>query len=309
MELRHLRYFLTVAQELHFTRAAEKLGIGQPPLSQQIKQLEHELGVTLFHRETRSVSLTEAGRAFMPHAQAVLREADQAVLAARRAARGEQGQIRIGFTSASSFNPSVPAIISGFRERYPEVEISLVEQATEALVNALEAGQIDIAFVRPTQGQREGLVTRALPAERLWLALPKRHPLSGRSALRLIELANDMFVLYPRLNGSLLYDSIIAACRNAGFSPRIAQEAPQMTSTVNLVAAGVGIAIVPESMRQLHPEGVVYVEIEDDTPPALLWVAHTRSSRVPPMTLNFMRHVDDYLARIEAGVAAHRDRA
>lgn len=299
MELRHLRYFLAIAEELHFTRAADRLGIGQPPLSQQIKQLEEELGTQLFLRETRSVSLTESGRAFLPHAQASIREAEQAIMAAKRAMRGEQGQIRIGFTSAASFNPNVPAIISSFREAYPDVELHLIEQATDNLLGALHSETIDIAFLRPTRGQREDLLTIPLPDEDLWLALPVRHPLSKRKRIHLIDLAGDSFILYPRINGSLLYDSIIAACRNAGFSPKVVQEAPQMTSTVNLVAAGVGVAIVPESMRQLHPKGVVYIQIADRTPPALLWVGHLDTGNPPIIVENFMKHAQAFTEQIE----------
>jgi len=299
MELRHLRYVLAVAEELHFTRAAERLCIGQPPLSQQIKQVEEEVGTKLFLRETRSVKLTEAGRAFLPHARAALRATEQAIQAARQAARGELGRVRIGFTSSASFNRHVPGIISHFRDAYPEVELDLMEQATTLLLNALQEDMIDIAFMRPTLGQREKLVSFGLPPEPLWLALPTRHPLSKRKSLPLIDLSHEAFVLYPRQNGSLLYDSIIAACRNAGFSPRIVQEAPQMASTVNLVAAGVGVAIVPESMRQIHPEGVAYVRIKDPTSTAMLWVSHRHIEAVPPIVHNFMLEVERYLAHPE----------
>lgn len=294
MELRHLRYVIAVAEELHFTRAAERLGIGQPPLSQQIKQLEDALGTQLFLRATRAVALTEAGRAFLPHAYAALNSAEQAMLAASRAARGEIGQLRIGFTSAASFNSYVPAIISRFRDAHPDVELKLMEQATNYLLEALHTDKLDIAFLRPALGQSDDLVTYALPEEPLWIALPSRHPLSNRVRLDLGELANESFVLYPRANGSLLYDTIIAACRSVGFSPRIVQEAPQMTSTVNLVAAGVGVALVPESMRQLHSEGVAYVQITPPTPRALLWVVHRNGDHVPTIVRNFMLHTAQF---------------
>lgn len=300
MELRHLKYVLAVAEELHFTRAAERLGMGQPPLSQQIKQLEEELGTPLFVRATRAVSLTEAGKAFIPHAQAALRATAQAAIAAKRAARGELGVVRIGFTSSASFNPHIPALIRRFRDIYPDVELSLMEQATNLLLSALHADEIDIAFLRPTLAQRENLATFQLPNEPLWLALPSHHPLSQRDSLKLIEMSGDPFILYPRTNGSLLYDSVIAACRNAGFSPRVVQEAPQMASTVNLVAAGVGITIVPESMRQLHPEGVSYIRIADRIPSALLWIAHRQTEATPAVVKNFMAQVQTFFAEKEA---------
>jgi len=288
MELRHLRYALAIAEERHFTRAAQRLGIGQPPLSQQIKLLEQELGVQLFHRLTRGVELTEAGEAFMPHAQGAIAAAEQAATAAKRAARGEIGGLSIGFTSSASFNPMVPRIIGRFRERHPDLSIKLVEQTTSRLLEALTDNSVDIAFLRPALGDTDGLVTRRLPDEKLWIALPARHRLAGRSQIDLVDLAGDPFILYPRSNGRLLYDSIIAACRNAGFSPRIAQEAPQMASTVNLVAAGVGVALVPESMRQLHAEGVLYARINGDGPKAQLVVAHRRDGPLSPAVRNFM---------------------
>ncbi|OWK33582.1 LysR family transcriptional regulator [Sphingomonas dokdonensis] len=288
MELRHLRYALAIAEERHFTRAAARLGIGQPPLSQQIKQLEQELGVQLFHRLTRGVELTDAGKAFMPLAQAAVTAAEQAAQAAKRAARGEIGALTIGFTSSASFNPLVPRIIGRFRERHPDLTIRLVEQTTVRLLEAMADGGLDVAFLRPALGETDGLVTRRLPDEDLWVALPARHRLAGRTSVALVDLAGDPFILYPRANGRLLYDSIIAACRNAGFSPRIAQEAPQMASTVNLVAAGVGVALVPESMRQLHAQGVTYARISGDGPKAQLVVAHRRDGPLPPAVRNFM---------------------
>jgi DNA-binding transcriptional LysR family regulator len=288
MELRHLRYALAIADHLHFTKAAKALGIGQPPLSQQIKALEDELGVRLFHRLTRGVELTEAGRAFMPLAQSAVQAAEQARTAAQRAARGELGGLSIGFTSSASFNSIVPGIIGRFREGFPSLAISLVEQTTARLLESLADGTLDIAFLRPVLGETDGLATRRLPDEDLWVALPARHRLAGTGPLDLLDLAGEPFILYPRANGRLLYDTIIAACRNAGFSPRIAQEAPQMASTVNLVAAGVGVALVPESMCQLHAQGVEYARIAGNGPKAQLVVAHKRDGPMPPAVRNFM---------------------
>jgi DNA-binding transcriptional LysR family regulator len=288
MELRHLRYALAIAEHLHFTKAAKALGIGQPPLSQQIKILEEELGVRLFHRLTRGVELTEAGKAFMPLAQTSVQAAEQAAAAAQRAARGEIGGLSVGFTSSASFNPVVPGIIGRVREAFPNLEMSLVEQTTATLLAGLAEGTLDVAFLRPALGETDGLATRRLPDEDLWIALPARHRLAGRDALDLLDLAGEPFILYPRSNGRLLYDTIIAACRNAGFSPRIAQEAPQMASTVNLVAAGVGVALVPESMCRLHAQGVEYVRIAGDGPKAQLVVAHRRDGPMPPAVRNFM---------------------
>lgn len=261
MEFRHFRYVLAVAEELHFTRAAKRLGIAQPALSQQIRQLEEELRTQLFHRLTRGVELTEAGRALLPYAKAALAAADEGAAAVRRAAKGELGQLRIGFTGSASFNPIVTGTMGRFRDAYPGVELDLQEQVTSTLLRFLREGRIQLAFVRATEDETEGLHRTALPDEPLWAALPAKHRLAGAERIRLEDLAKDPFIVYPRANGRLLYDAIVAACGRAGFSPRIVQEAPQMASTVNLVAAGVGVALVPASMRLIRAPSVSYVEL------------------------------------------------
>jgi DNA-binding transcriptional LysR family regulator len=295
MELRHLRYFLAVADQRHFTRAARKLGMAQPPLSQQIRQLEGEVGAALFARGARGVTLTPAGEAFLPHAEAAVREAGRASVAAKRVTRGDIGTVRIGFTSAASLNPLVPATISGFRRAYPDVELRLVVLATAPLLTELLQDRIDAGFLRPTPTERESLQAIPLPDERLWIALPAGHPLAERKHLRLLELRNDPFILYPRVNGSLLYDAIISACQNAGFSPRVRQEAPQMASIVSLVAAGVGVTLVPESVCQLRPEGVRYVRILGPAPAARLWLVAQRNERSAGAVENFLRHAERFL--------------
>jgi len=262
MEIRHLRYFVTTAEELHFTRAAKRLGIAQPPLSQQIQQLEREVGTQLFHRLTRGVELTEAGRAFWQDAKAILDQIDRAKAAAQAVARGERGSVRIGFTSSASFNPFVPAVISAYRQKHPGVELLLGEHTTTVLLEQLREGRLDFAFLRPAMGEAGAMRTRLLFEEEMCVALPARHRLVDAPELPLVALAGESFIMYPRGNGRALYDTIIAGCRNAGFSPQIGQEAPQLASTVNLVAAGIGIAIVPASMRQLQTQGVTYRPIE-----------------------------------------------
>jgi DNA-binding transcriptional LysR family regulator len=262
MEIRHLRYFVTTAEELHFTRAAKRLGIAQPPLSQQIQQLEREVGTQLFHRLSRGVELTEAGKSFWQDARAILDQIDRARAAAQAVARGERGSIRIGFTSSASFNPFVPAVISEYRQKHRNVELSLGENTTSVLLEQLREGRLDFAFLRPAMGETGAMRTRLLFEEDMCVALPAPHPLVASPKIRLVALANEPFIMYPRANGRALYDTIIAGCRNAGFSPNIGQEAPQMASTVNLVAAGIGVAIVPASMRQLQSQGVTYRQID-----------------------------------------------
>jgi len=259
MELRHLRYFVAVAEEGHITRAAERLGIQQPPLSQQIKALERELDAQLFHRKPRGVELTPAGRALLDEARAILARVEEAVAATRRAARGEAGRIGIGFTSSASFHPFVPRAIRVFREQHPLVDLALEESGTVELVEALRGQAIDVAFVRSPVSESADLTIRPLLEEPMVAALPSGHRLSAAAdALPLAALAGEIFILYRRPVGPGLHDAIIAACDRAGFSPLIGQEAPRMLSTLSLVAAGLGVTVVPASMSRLEMEGVAY---------------------------------------------------
>jgi DNA-binding transcriptional LysR family regulator len=267
MELRHLRYFVAVAEEGHVTRAAERLGIQQPPLSQQIQGLERELDVQLFRRKPRGVELTPAGRALYDEAQAILARAEEAVAATKRAAQGEAGRVGIGFTSSASFHPFVPRVIRTFREAHPLVTLALEESGTTELVAALRAEAIDAAFVRSPVGESKDLFVRPLFDEPMVAALPSGHALSGASDdLPLAALAGETFILYRRPVGPGLHDAIIAACDRAGFSPKIGQEAPRMLSTLSLVAAGLGVTVVPASMSRLEAEGVVYRPIDKSAP-------------------------------------------
>jgi DNA-binding transcriptional LysR family regulator len=259
MELRHLRYFVAVAEEGHVTRAAERLGIQQPPLSQQIHALERELDVQLLRRKPRGVELTPAGRALFDEARAILARADEAIAATKRAAQGEAGRVGVGFTSSASFHPFVPRAIRAFREAHLLVALALEESGTTELVAALRSNQIDAAFVRSPFGDSPDLTVRPLLEEPMVAALPSGHALSTASqALPLAALAGETFILYRRPVGPGLHDAIIAACDRAGFSPRIGQEAPRMLSTLSLVAAGLGVTVVPASMSRLEAEGVAY---------------------------------------------------
>jgi DNA-binding transcriptional LysR family regulator len=272
MELRHLRYFVAVAEEGHITRAAERLGIQQPPLSQQIRALEAELNVQLFRRKPRGVELTQAGEALFAEAQAILRQIEHAVTATRRTARGEAGRIGLGFTSSASFHPFVPQAIRDYRETHPLVALSLEESGTGELVEALLAERLDAAFVRSpistsASGPAEGIAVHSVLEEAMVAALPAGHALAAGPAARklaLAALAAETFILYRRPLGPGLYDAIIAACQRAGYSPNIGQEAPRMLATLSLVAAGLGVTLVPQSMRRLRVHGVVYQPLDGD---------------------------------------------
>lgn len=281
MELRHFRYFVAVAEERHMTRAAARLGIQQPPLSQQIRALEAELQVQLLRRKPRGIELTQAGEAFFAEARQVLQQAERAVTAARRTARGEIGRMALGFTSSASFHPFVPRLIRDFRAAYPLVALSLEESGTGELVAALAAERLDAAFVRSPIGDAAGIAVASLLEENMAAALPAGHRLAapGQVApLALAALAPETFILYRRPVGPGLYDAIIAACQRAGFSPQIGQQAPRMLATLSLVAAGLGVTLVPQSMQLMRLDGVVYRPLDAaSTPVAPLNLAYRRS--------------------------------
>ncbi len=258
MELRHLRYFVAVAREGHVTRAAARLGIAQPPLSQQIRALEAEVGATLLLRHPRGVALTDAGRAFLVDAEAVLAGAAQAAARARRTARGEVGRIAVGFTTSAPFHPLVARAIRTFRADRPDVSFVLEETGSAELLAGLRAERLDVAFVRSGLAESAGLAVHPLLQEDMVAALPSRHRLARQPRLTLKDLVPETFILYRRPDGRGLYDVIVAACAAAGFAPQVGQEAPRIVSTLNLVAAGLGITLVPASLSRLPLDGVSY---------------------------------------------------
>ena len=254
MDLRHLRYFIAVAEELHFRRAAERLNISQPPLSQQIKLLELELGTTLFERTNRRVTLTQAGRLFLPEARAVMRHAERAGEVARKAHRGELGELRIGFFPSAPLVPEVSRAIRAFRETYPGVQLVLNEvESSEQPVALLEERE-DIALVRSMASPvvPVGLMSRVLVNEPLVVALRHDHPLNRiKGSLPIQALAEEQFVFYGDRMGTTLPRLVVELCNKAGFEPRIAQLANANTTMIGLVAAGLGIAIVPNALGRL----------------------------------------------------------
>ncbi|WP_319486753.1 LysR family transcriptional regulator [uncultured Cohaesibacter sp.] len=263
MELRHIRYFLAVAEEGNFTRAAEKLGIAQPPLSQQIRDLEREIGVQLFHRVPHGAELTSAGQAFMERVIVLPGVAREAAEAARRAARGETGTLNLGFTGASLLNPTVSRLIRTFRRDHPDVSFKLEEGNSVELRDDLLNGTLDIAILRPNHDDPKTIVTYPLSSETLIAAIPtSRDPEPGSDEIDLLELRDEPLVLTPRHIGLSLHDSAIAACRRAGFEPILGQPAPQITSIMSMVSAEQGISLVPECMRQLALDNVSYKHLK-----------------------------------------------
>jgi DNA-binding transcriptional LysR family regulator len=276
MELRHIRYFLAVAEERNFTRAAARVGIGQPPLSQQIKDLESEVGAALFHRIPQGAELTDAGRAFLEHVRLIPAQSERAVRVARRAARGEIGSLRVGFTGSAPFNPIVTGAIRAFKRAYPDVDLSLEESNSPRLIASLREHLLDAVFLRSENFGSDDLQLHPLSDEPMLVALPASHPAAASSRINLFQLRDEPLILTARGVGQTLFDTVIATCRQAGFEPVLGQSAPQVGSVVNLVAAELGYSLVPSSLRQAQVTGVVYREVEGLAPVAKLALASRR---------------------------------
>lgn len=285
MELRQLRYFVAVAEELHFRRAAQRLHIAQPPLSQQIQKLERELGVELFRRTNRRVELTDAGRVFLEEARRTLTNAGHAVDAVRSAARGEVGWLRLGFVGSVSYD-LLPRLLSEFRERYPGVQMELRQLTTEEQMEALEKGDIELGIARELE-PANGLTIVPLLRERLFAALPAGHSLASREEVGLTELAEDSFITVPRREVPRLYDNFVYLCRAAGFDPKITQEALQYPTILGLVSAGLGVAIVPAVVQTFRKTGVAYLPLTDEAAVSNISFAY-RSGRDSPVLSAFL---------------------
>ncbi|AKM29239.1 LysR family transcriptional regulator [Pandoraea faecigallinarum] len=277
MELRHLQYFIAVAQERHFTRAAARAGIQQPPLSLQIRQLEAELGGPLFVRLPRDVVLTELGEAFLPEARQILERVARTKRRMQQISRGEAGHIRIGFAGATYFEPRIPAWIRDYRAGYPDVQLHPQQSNTASLLTALAEDAVDAAFIRTPFEVPEGIVSLLVADEPMVLVLPLGHPMCVRERVPLAALAQDEFILLPREISPALYDRTIAACEAAGFRPKLGQEAPQITSIVPMVAAGFGVSLVPVSVSQIRTPGMGFWPIDapaDEMPLAPISLAY-----------------------------------
>ncbi len=287
MELRSLRYFVAVAEERNFTRAAARLGMQQPPLSRQIQQLEEEAGTRLFRRLTRGVELTGAGKLLLQEAREILRQVDHAMTSVRRRARGETGEIKAGTTAGTYFHPLIGAIVREYRKRYPEVVLSPEESNTPLLIARLHAGDIDLAVIRPPISDQRGLALELLLEEDMLVVLPAGHPLLGLPSVPLAALAKETFIMTPRALGPGFHDSITEACRRAGFSPIRGQETPHLVASVLMVGAGYGVAIVPHSINRLHIDGTGYVPLEGTGLRAPISLAYRRDD-CSPAVRNFV---------------------
>jgi len=259
IELRHLRYFLAVSETLHFSKAAQTLGIAQPPLSQQIKQLEQLLGHRLFDRTTRGVKLTLAGQLLAERARSTIEKVQDDLAQVRRLGRGEEGTLTVGFAGSVMFT-DLPAAIESYRRRYPKVELRLREFSTSGQISALLTGTLDLAFLRdgdPT----EGIEISTLFEERYVAVLPEAHALARKPSLRVGDLRKEPFILFARRMGPLAFDRAIACCERNGFRPNIVQDAPQWPTLVRLVAAGLGVSLAPACVATVAIPGAIYREV------------------------------------------------
>jgi DNA-binding transcriptional LysR family regulator len=281
-ELRHLRYFVTLAEELHFRRAAERLNIAQPALSQQIQVLERLLGFQLFVTSTRVVTLTPEGRLFLEEARQVLERATQASLLVTQIAQGNIGSLNLGLSPLTLYT-TLPSLLHHFRSQHSSVNLTIHELCTEDQVEALRQGKLGAGILHPPVD--DFLETECIFSEPYTLALPAAHPLSNRNALVLEDMRDADFIFFPREHGPRLYDSFMACCHAAGFSPKVVQHATSAHTTLGLVATGLGVGMVPRSFQRLNHPGIVYRSLQELTFELVTALAWHRDYLPPTVSL------------------------
>ena len=276
MELRHFRYFLALAEELHFGRAAARLHISQPPLSQQIQDLERELGAQLFYRTKHKVELSEAGTSLVEEARRVLTQVDWATRVVSRVSRGETGRLTIGTVTAEK--PIVVRSLRTFAKSYPDVHIELRSLSSPAQLQLVQEGRLDVGFVILPLAATE-LVLETVAHEPLVAALPRQHPLSAQTRVPIRSLAGEPSVLFPRVLSPGYYDQLIVSCRNAGFSLNVVHEVDSIYTALALVAAGVGISLVPASLQDGRSKDIVFRELQGRVPRVECGMLYNEASR------------------------------
>jgi DNA-binding transcriptional LysR family regulator len=302
MELRHLRYFVAVAEERHFGRAATRLHMAQPPLSQQIRRLEAELGVALLSRSTRRVDLTPAGRRFLERARSILASADSAASEAVRVAAGEVGRVAVGFVGTATY-AVLPALASAVRTAAPGLDLDLRgEQLSPALISGLRDRALDVAIIRPPVGDPD-LQVRVLRRERLVAVLPETHPLASADRVDLAALEGERFLCYPSHHRSVMYDLVLDACHRAGFRPRHLQEIAETSTLVVTVAAGMGVALVPDAVRALKIAGAAYRPLVQDEEVEL--AVATRADERSPHVARLLEVLPSVLGARADGTGGH----
>lgn len=274
LDLRRMRYFVAVAEELHFRRAAERLRISQPPLSQSIQALERELDVALFERSRQRVFLTAPGRLLLDHARRILAEVETTRLALRDAGSGRGGELRIGFTASSGLMPFLHGAMHRFRQEAPGVRLTLQEAPSREQLEALRKRALDVAILRQPQGQRNaGIACDKLCEDALVVAVHEDNPIAALPAIRMKQLRNENFVSYPRASGISLFQEVDGLARAASFFPNVVQEARDSSTIIGLIASGLGVAIVPASLRCIRLRGVCFVDLLDAGARSALYVA------------------------------------
>lgn len=293
MELRHLRYFVTVAETLNFTRAAERLHIGQPPLSMQIRDLEAEIGAALFERSRRKVELTEAGKRFLPRARHILEQAALAADEACRVARGEVGELRVGITSSLPYTAILPDVLSAFRRRHPGLRLQVTEMFSADQFLALQQDRLDVGLVRHDVAEAPpGIVIREIGRDGLRLVVNVAHPLAAQDSVAFRDLRGEEFISFPADAGTGLPGILQRLSRAAGFEPRIVQIAREATTQIGLVAAGLGVALLPGPLECVQIPRVRYLPVEDEGADFPLAVACTERKGNPAVG-RFLDVLDD----------------
>lgn len=302
MELRKLRYFIVLAEELHFGHAAQRLHITQPPLSMAILALEEELGVRLFDRSRRKVALSHAGQTFLEHARALLARADDAREMTRAADRGEVGRLTIGFMSATLYT-ILPLVVREFAAGHPQVKLQLRELTIPVQLASLQRLEIDVGFLRPPVSAAE-LDSETLLREPLVVALPHGHPLTKLRRVPARRLAGESFVMFQRAPGLVLHDLVLGFCQRCGFRPQVAQDAAQSHAVAGLVSAGIGVALVPASTQCVQLRGLEYRPLLETSPPvstALAW----RRDDPSPVLAAFRRTAHEVSRKLKRRWEAH----
>lgn len=287
IELRHLRYFIAVAEELHFGRAAARLNISQPPLSQQIQLLEEQIGARLLARTNRSVNLTAAGNQFLSDARQIVNQVD---LAAKRAARlhlGETGELRIGMTASAPFIKPISDALSLYRQHYPDVHVQTVESHTRQLIVPLSEGSLDLGLMRNTP-LPDTLAWRVALSEPLLAMVPHDHPLASRSQISLRDLANEPFVFFDPLAGTGLYDDILGLLQRYGVTPYVTQEVGEAMTILGLVAAGLGVSVLPASYRRLRLDEICWLPLLEADAISQMWVVWAKHRELSAATQHFL---------------------
>jgi DNA-binding transcriptional LysR family regulator len=279
MDLRHLRYFVAVAEELHFTRAAKRLHIAQPPLSRQIRELEQELGATLLNRTRHHIELSDAGRVFLEKARQILRATESAVVEVQRAQRGEIGTLAVGFFEQTAYT-LLPPVLRAFQKRFPDVEVQLRWFPVVGQVDALMRGDVDVAFVRPV-ADLDGLSKELLVEEPFVAAVPGSHPFANRSALSWEECADEQLINYTQSLAPDYHAGIARACAAAGVAARNFIEVGQVYTALGLVSAGVGIAFVPSSVQRIRFDNLVYKPLRGTRLKSTAFLAWTHPNPSP----------------------------